>query len=83
MNKPYSEETAREIDAEVKRIVDEQWERTVDLLSQPHNCLTQTLNLFSQYVDLFNQNLDICNQILDLFTQTGLALKNALSNLEH
>ena len=39
MNKPYSEETAREIDAEVKRIVDEQWERTIDLLTEKKDIL--------------------------------------------
>merc|ERR1712106_330417 len=39
MNKPYSEETAREIDAEVKRIVDEQWERTLNLLTEKKDIL--------------------------------------------
>ena len=39
MNKPYSEETGRLIDDEVKRIVDEQWERTYNLLSEKKDIL--------------------------------------------
>jgi len=39
MNKPYSEETGRLIDDEVKRIVDEQWERTYNLLSDKKDIL--------------------------------------------
>ena len=39
MNKPNSEETGRLIDDEVKRIVDEQWERTYNLLSEKKDIL--------------------------------------------
>ena len=39
MNKPYSEETGRLIDDEVKRIVDEQWERTYNLLAEKKDIL--------------------------------------------
>jgi AFG3 family protein len=36
-NKPYSEETAREIDTEVRKIVDEAYLRTVNLLKERRN----------------------------------------------
>ena len=44
--KPYSEDTAREIDAEVRRMIDEQYERAKSLLRQHadgHGALTQLL----------------------------------------
>lgn len=38
-NKPYSEQTGRDIDEEVRRIIDEQWHRTLKLLEDKKDIL--------------------------------------------
>ena len=45
LNKPYSESTAQDIDAEVKRIVDEQWDRTMNLLMEKKEILENLANV--------------------------------------
>ena len=45
LDKPYSQSMARDIDDEVKRIVDEQWERTINLLTEKKDILENLANL--------------------------------------
>merc|ERR1719197_2364926 len=47
-NKPYSDSTGKEIDEEVKRIVDEQWDRTVH--RQFVSLLRRSLFRWSRYM---------------------------------
>jgi len=44
-NKPYSEQTGRDIDDEVRRIIDEQWDRTIKLLESKKDILGNLANV--------------------------------------
>merc|ERR1711990_237127 len=46
MNKPYSEETGKLIDAEVKKIIDQQWDRTLNLLTEKKDILQNLAKVF-------------------------------------
>merc|ERR1712212_82781 len=44
-SKPFSDATGKEIDAEVKRIIDEQWARTIDLVTEKKDLLHNLANV--------------------------------------
>ena len=57
MNKPYSDATGKEIDEEVKRIVDEQWDRTVKLLTDKKDILEKLALLLLEQETIERQDL--------------------------
>ena len=57
MNKPYSDATGKEIDEEVKRIVDEQWDRTVKLLTEKKDILENLAHLLLEQETIERQDL--------------------------
>lgn len=57
MNKPYSDATGKEIDEEVKRIVDEQWDRTVKLLTEKKDILEKLAHLLLEQETIERQDL--------------------------
>jgi len=57
MNKPYSDATGKEIDEEVKRIVDEQWDRTVNLLTEKKDILEKLAHLLLEQETIERQDL--------------------------
>lgn len=57
MNKPYSDATGKEIDEEVKRIVDEQWDRTVKLLTENKDILEKLAHLLLEQETIERQDL--------------------------
>ena len=57
MNKPYSDATGKEIDEEVKRIVDEQWDRTVKLLTEKKDVLENLAHLLLEQETIERQDL--------------------------
>jgi len=56
-NKPYSDSTGKEIDEEVKRIVDEQWDRTVQLLTDKKDILEKLALLLLEQETIERQDL--------------------------
>ena len=69
-NKPYSDKTGKDIDEEVKRIVDEQWERTVALLTEKKEILENLALLLLEKETIERQDLiDILGKYIFMYTQ--------------
>ena len=56
-NKPYSEQTGQDIDAEVKRIVDEQWDRTLALVTEKKEILQNLAKVLLEQETIERQHL--------------------------
>ncbi|MCT7904908.1 ATP-dependent zinc metalloprotease FtsH [Candidatus Ornithobacterium hominis] len=57
-NKPYSEQTAEKIDDEIKRIIDEQYQRCIKLLSDNKDKLTQLAEILLEKEVIFRDDLE-------------------------
>jgi cell division protease FtsH len=56
--KPYSEETAKVIDAEVSKIIDEQYQRAKDILIKNKDKYTELANLLLEREVIFSEDLE-------------------------
>lgn len=56
-NKPYSEETGKLIDAEVKKIIDQQWDRTLNLLTEKKDILQNLAKVLLEKETIERQDL--------------------------
>jgi len=56
-NKPYSEETAELIDKEISKIIEEQYQRAIDLLEENKDKLTQLAEVLLEKEVIFKDNL--------------------------
>lgn len=57
--KPYSEETAKAIDEEVKKMIEEQYERAKKILSENKDLLTKLANRLLEEEVIFKEDLEI------------------------
>lgn len=57
-SKPYSEQTAEKIDDEIKRIIDEQYQRCIKLLSDNKDKLTQLAEILLEKEVIFRDDLE-------------------------
>jgi cell division protease FtsH len=57
-NKPYSEETAKVIDEEVSKMIEEAYARTKKILSENKDLLTQLANLLLEREVIFKEDLE-------------------------
>ena len=74
LNKPYSESTAQDIDAEVKRIVDEQWNRTMNLLTEKKDILENLANVLLEQETIERADLiKVLGKFLNFSTDKMLA----------
>lgn len=55
--KPYSEQTAEVIDKEISNIIEEQYQRAIDLLTKEKDKLTQLAELLLEKEVIFKDNL--------------------------
>ena len=56
-NKPYSEQTAELIDKEISKIIEEQYQRAIDLLEENKDKLTQLAEVLLEKEVIFKDNL--------------------------
>ena len=57
-SKPYSEKTAEKIDSEIRRIIDEQYSRCVQLLTENKDKLTLLANKLLEEEVIFREDLE-------------------------
>jgi ATP-dependent metalloprotease FtsH len=57
-SKPYSEETAKMIDAEIKSIIEEQYQRAINILEENRDKLEQLANVLIEKEVIFKDNLE-------------------------
>lgn len=57
-DKPYSEQTAQKIDEEIKAIIEEQYERAVELLRENKDKLTELAETLLEKEVIFKENLE-------------------------
>jgi cell division protease FtsH len=58
-NKPYSEKTAEAIDEEVKKLIDEQYERALGILRKNKKGLTQLAEILLEKEVIFSDDLEV------------------------
>ncbi|WP_240919363.1 ATP-dependent zinc metalloprotease FtsH [Nonlabens sp. SY33080] len=82
MTKPYSEETAVIIDKEISKIIEEQYQRAIQILTDNQDKLTELAELLLEKEVIFKDDLERIFGKRPFIKEKPIALKSAISGTE-